>query len=94
MEIVFILIGLVLGLIFGWLVANSKKNTKFQQEKDLIDQKYIGLDVHIKLLKPVSARRKFVGAIVSADENRLVLLIDNKQQDFLFSNIVKANLMV
>jgi len=57
-------------------------------------QRYIGLDVQIKLFKPVLAKRKFIGTIVSADENTLVLLIDDKQQDFLFSNIVKANLTV
>lgn len=57
-------------------------------------QRYVGLDVQIKLFKPVSAKRKFVGTIVSADENMLVLMIDGMQQDFLFSNIVKANLTV
>ena len=57
-------------------------------------QRYIGLDVQIKLFKPVSAKRKFVGTIVSADESSLVLMIENAQQDFLFSNIVKANLTV
>ncbi len=57
-------------------------------------ERYVGMEVQIKLFKPVSAQRKFVGTIVSADEQTLVLTIDNKQQDFLFSNIVKANLMV
>ena len=57
-------------------------------------QQYVGLEVQIKLFKPVSAKRKFVGNIVSADEVTLVLMIDNEQQDFLFSNIVKANLTV
>ena len=57
-------------------------------------QQSVGLEVQIKLFKPVSAKRKFVGNIVSADEVTLVLMIDNEQQDFLFSNIVKANLTV
>ena len=57
-------------------------------------QSYVGLEVQIKLFKPVVAKRKFVGMIVSADENTLVLMIDNEQQSFLFSNIVKANLTV
>ena len=48
-------------------------------------QQYVGLEVQIKLFKPVSAKRKFVGNIVSADEVTLVLMIDNEQQDFLFS---------
>lgn len=57
-------------------------------------QRYIGQGVHIKLYKPVTGTRKFMGTIVSADENSLVLDIDGTQQDFLFSNIVKANLTV
>ncbi len=55
---------------------------------------YVGLEVQIKLYKPVLAQRKFVGTIVSADEDTLVLMIDKEQQHFLFSNIVKANLTV
>jgi len=57
-------------------------------------QRYIGKDVHIKLYKPVDAKRKFTGVIVAANESTLVLDINGKQQDFLFSNIVKANLTV
>jgi ribosome maturation factor RimP len=56
--------------------------------------RYLGLAVVIKLFKPVAGKRKFMGTIVSADESTLVLLVDEKQQDFLFSNIVKANLTV
>ena len=55
---------------------------------------YLGLAVVIKLFKPVAGKRKFMGTIVSADESTLVLLVDEKPQDFLFSNIVKANLTV
>ncbi len=57
-------------------------------------QRYVGLEAQIKLYKPVAGMRKFVGTIVSADDNTLILLIDKKEQDFLFSNIVKANLTV
>lgn len=55
-------------------------------------QRYIGQQVQIKLLKPVAGKRKFVGIIVSADENSVILDVGNEQQSFLFSNIVKANL--
>lgn len=57
-------------------------------------ERYIGLDVQIKLFKPVDSKRKFVGTIVSVDENTLVLSIEHVKQDFVFSNIVKANLTV
>ena len=57
-------------------------------------QRYIGQTAHIKLFKPVAGKRKFMGTIVSANEITLVLDLDGTQQDFLFSNIVKANLTV
>ncbi len=57
-------------------------------------QRYIGLDTQIKLFKAVAGKRKFVGTIVSADEITLVIMINDEQQRFLFSNIVKANLTV
>jgi len=55
-------------------------------------QRYIGQEVHIKLFKPVAATRKFTGTIVSVSDDTLVLDINGTQQDFLFSNIAKANL--
>lgn len=55
---------------------------------------YLGANVQIKLYKPVEGKRKFSGRIVSANDSTLVLEHQNQQQDFLFSNIVKANLTV
>ena len=57
-------------------------------------QRYVGQEAHIKLFKPVAGKRKFVGIIVSTNESSLVLDVNGTQQDFLFSNIVKANLTV
>ncbi|RUQ90011.1 ribosome maturation factor RimP [Legionella septentrionalis] len=57
-------------------------------------QNYLGQGVQIKLFKPVAGQRKFTGIITSADETRLVLTIDDEAQEFLFSNIAKANLTV
>ncbi len=57
-------------------------------------QRYVGRDVHIKLFKPVAGTRKFFGTIVSANQDKLVLDVSGIQQEFLFSNIVKANLTV
>jgi ribosome maturation factor RimP len=53
-------------------------------------KRYIGHSVEIKLQKPIMGKRKFVGVILSADESTLVLSVDHEQQEFLFSNIVKA----
>jgi len=55
---------------------------------------FVGQDVQIKLFKPVGGKRKFSGTIVSADDSTLILAIGNEQREFLFSNIVKANLTV
>lgn len=90
MEIVFILIGLVLGLIFGWLVANSKKNTKFQQEKDLIDQKYIGLDKEFVAYKATSLSEISIANKINSDflaeTNKLNLLLKESSQELNISN--------
>lgn len=56
-------------------------------------QAQVGQMVQLKVFRPINGVRKFTGAIVSANENTLVLDINGKQQDFLFSNIAKANLM-
>ena len=56
--------------------------------------KYIGKTVQIKLYKPVDGRRKFEGTIISADESTVRLEVEGVPQEFLFSNIVKANLTV
>ena len=55
---------------------------------------YRGQCVHIKLYKPVAGTRKFIGTIVSLNDSTLVLDMSGSQQEFLFSNIVKANLTV
>ncbi|MFY7698479.1 MAG: ribosome maturation factor RimP [Legionella sp.] len=57
-------------------------------------QQYIGYVVHVKLYKAVASKRKFEGTILSASEDKLTLMIGNEQQEFMFSNIVKANLAV
>jgi len=57
-------------------------------------QQYLGHRINIKLYKPVDGTRKFTGRIAAVNESTLVLDMDGKQQDFLFSNIVKANLTV
>ncbi|MCX7116822.1 MAG: ribosome maturation factor RimP [Legionellales bacterium] len=53
-------------------------------------QRFIGHSAHIKLQKPMMGVRQLKGIIVSANEQFLVLECDGLQQEFLFSNIVKA----
>ena len=57
-------------------------------------QRYIGLEVQIKLYRPIEGRRKYKGKIISADDQELVLLLDDQiHHHFPVSNIVKANLI-
>ncbi len=57
-------------------------------------QRYIGDVVEIKLSKAINQKRKFTGNIVSADEQSLVLDLEDGlgRQDFSFNAIVKAHL--
>ena len=56
-------------------------------------QRYTGQVVSLKVFKPISGKRKFTGIIVSANDSTLAIEVEGTLQDFLFSNIVKANLM-
>jgi ribosome maturation factor RimP len=56
-------------------------------------QRYVGEDVQIKLYQPVAGRRKYVGTIISANEEELILQTGETEQHFPLSNIVKANLI-
>lgn len=55
-------------------------------------QRFIGQNIQVKLLKPISGQRKFAGTIVSAESGSVVLKVGEEHQEFLISNIVKANL--
>jgi ribosome maturation factor RimP len=57
-------------------------------------QRYIGELVQVKTYKPVSAKRKLQGTIVSVSESSVVLNINGEDNELLFSNIVKAYLIV
>ena len=55
-------------------------------------QRYVGEWVEIRLIKPIEEQRKFVGTIVSADADKLVLKVDETTREFPFSAIAKARL--
>lgn len=55
-------------------------------------QRYIGQMVQLKLSQPIERQRKYSGVIVSVDEHRVQLQVDEQPLDFLFSNIAKAYL--
>lgn len=56
--------------------------------------RYVNQPVNIKIFKPINGQRKFTGIIVSSNEQAVTLEVEQKQLEFLFSNIVKANLTV
>ncbi|KTD18140.1 ribosome maturation factor RimP [Legionella jordanis] len=55
-------------------------------------KRYVGEEVRLKLFKPINGSRTITAVIVSADEDNLVLKIDDEQLEVQFNQIVKANL--
>lgn len=55
-------------------------------------QLFIGANVQLKLIRPVSGQRKFTGKILSANDEAVVLELGNEQLKVEFSNIAKAYL--
>ncbi|MBF4516164.1 DNA recombination protein RmuC [Flavobacterium sp. ANB] len=90
MEISYIIIGLILGIIVGWLIANSKKNIKFQQEKDITNQKYIDLDKEFVAYKATSLSEISTTNKTNSDflteVNRLNLLLKESSQELSICN--------
>jgi len=86
MEIVYI----VIGLILGWLFANSKKDSKSRKEKDLADQKYIDLDKEFVAYKATSSSELLVANKTNMDflteVNRLNLVLKENSQELNISN--------
>ena len=56
-------------------------------------QRYIGHVVGMKLYKPINGSRKLTGTIVSANDDIVVIRVDEAQIDVQISQIVKANLI-
>lgn len=56
-------------------------------------QKYLGLEVEIKLIVAISGRKKYTGYITMADTDNLVLSIGDEKLSFPFSTIAKAHLI-
>lgn len=57
-------------------------------------ERYLGESVSIKTFKPVNSKRKLLGTLVSVSENTVVLNSNGEDHELLFSNIVKAYLIV
>lgn len=55
-------------------------------------KRFIGHDVRIKLYMPINGQSRFVGKIVSVDNEALILEIAEKKLELPFIQIEKANL--
>ena len=55
MEILFIIIGIAIGGVIGWLVANSKSNASVQAEKDLALQRFNALEIEFTAYKATAS---------------------------------------
>jgi ribosome maturation factor RimP len=56
--------------------------------------RYLGSEVQIRLNVPMDGRRNIVGMIQSVERDALVLVEEDIELTFLFSNIMKAHLTV
>jgi ribosome maturation factor RimP len=54
---------------------------------------FAGEEAQINLFAPQDGRRKFIGPIVSADENAVKMMQDGNEVSLNFDNIVKAKLI-
>lgn len=57
-------------------------------------QLFVGQIIKIKVFKPIDGKRTFSGTIVSVDEDKLTLKVDDDELEIFISNIVKAYLTV
>lgn len=57
-------------------------------------QLFVDQIIKIKVFKPIDGKRTFSGTIVSVDEDKLTLKVDDDELEIFISNIVKAYLTV
>jgi ribosome maturation factor RimP len=53
-------------------------------------QRYVGVEVLLKLYKPMEKMRKISGTILSVNPSAVILKVGETQKEIPFSNIVKA----
>ncbi len=56
-------------------------------------QKVIGSRIKVRVYSPIEDRRNFVGLLLRVEEENIVLLVDEKEVIFPFSNIDKAKVI-
>ncbi len=56
-------------------------------------QQFLGTIIKCKLRMPFNGRRNFTGKLLEADENKIVLSIDNESVELFIDDIEKANIV-
>lgn len=56
-------------------------------------ERYVGKEISVHLRIPVADRRKWQGVLEKIEGDMLTLVVDNQPQQFIFSNIQKANVI-
>lgn len=56
-------------------------------------ERYVGKEIAVHLRIPVADRRKWQGLLEKIEGDMLTLIVDNQPQQFIFSNIQKANVI-
>jgi ribosome maturation factor RimP len=57
-------------------------------------ERFVGRKARIKLREPLNEQRVFIGTIDQVDEEKVVLVADEKPVSLLFDNIAKARLVL
>lgn len=63
-----------------------------KKEKDFI--KYKGRDVDIKLYKAINKQKEFTGELVSLQDDKLTIIVDDKEEIFDYSLVSQVRLAV
>lgn len=57
-------------------------------------QRFVGSEVSVNTFNKIRGRKKFKGLLEKADENSIVVKVDEEKYEIPYSEISKANLMV
>jgi len=94
MEILFVIIGVIVGSVIGWMLAKSKSDAAFQSERDAMQQKFIALDKDFVSYKATaSAQLQSSFDAVSEKQKEIVALkeeVKNVKSDFDANNRLLA----
>ncbi|MCQ2495365.1 MAG: ribosome maturation factor RimP [Lachnospiraceae bacterium] len=73
-------------------VSSPGLGRQLKKEKHFL--KSIGLDVDLKLYKAVDGQKEFTGTLISYQDDKLVIRVDESEKEFELSQLARVNLHV